>query len=166
MTCKTLPRSKTRSGTAYYSAGDGEPVFLVHGVGMRLEAWGPQIDALSPTHRVIAVDMPGHGSSAPLPNGAELDRFVQWLTAVFDDLEVERANVAGHSMGALIAGGMVATRPSSVLRVALLNGVYRRSLEARAAVVARAAALRDGKRDITGPLVRWFGSDTGSRPTD
>ena len=39
-------------------AGAGAPVLLIHGVGMRAEAWGPQIDALSLDHRVIAVDMP------------------------------------------------------------------------------------------------------------
>ncbi|MFD1807175.1 alpha/beta fold hydrolase [Gemmobacter lanyuensis] len=48
-------------------AGTGAPVLLIHGVGMRAEAWGPQIATLSATHRVLAVDMPGHGESTPCP---------------------------------------------------------------------------------------------------
>lgn len=37
------------------------PVVLIHGVGLQSVAWHPQIAALSQTHSVIAVDMPGHG---------------------------------------------------------------------------------------------------------
>ena len=44
-------------------AGAGAPVLLIHGVGLRAEAWGPQIADLSADHHVIAVDMPGHGDA-------------------------------------------------------------------------------------------------------
>lgn len=158
MTCTIPPRSETPSGTAYVAAGAGEPLVLIHGVGLRLEAWAAQIAALSATHRVIAVDMPGHGGSAPLPEGAGLPAFVAWLARVFDELDLARANLAGHSMGALITAGMVAEHPSRLARVGLLCGVHRRTPEAAAAVRARAAALSHGERDSTGPLTRWFGS--------
>jgi len=58
---QTPQRSKTQAGAAYASWGQGEPIVLVHGVGMRLEAWTPQIEALSDRWRVIAVDLPGPG---------------------------------------------------------------------------------------------------------
>ena len=64
---ETVRRSHTKSGTAYAEQGAGEPLVLVHGVGMRLEAWAPQMAALGRYHRVIAVDMPGHGESRSLP---------------------------------------------------------------------------------------------------
>jgi pimeloyl-ACP methyl ester carboxylesterase len=158
--CKIPPRSETRSGTAYVSRGEGEPLVLLHGVGLRLEAWAAQIAALSARHRVIALDMPGHGASAPLPETARLPEFVAWVTRVLDDLDLDRASVAGHSMGALITGGMVATHPDRVSRAALLCGVHRRAPEAAAAVRARAEALRAGHRDSAGPLARWFGAET------
>ena len=91
------------------SAGDGPPVLLIHGVGLRAEVWGPQIDALCATHRVLAVDMPGHGGSDPLPLGASLPDFVAWAARVIDDLALGPIAVAGHSMGALIAGGLATT---------------------------------------------------------
>lgn len=152
----TLQRCRTRGGAAYVDSGHGEPLLLIHGVGMRLEAWGPQIAPLSATHRVIAVDMPGHGDSDRLPAGSQLTDFVRWFGAVIDDLDLARVNVAGHSMGALVTGGLAATRPDRVARVALLNGVHRRSEEARAAVEARAAGMRAGEFDSEGPLKRWF----------
>ena len=55
---------QTRNGIAFLEQGQGEAVLLIHGVGLNAEAWGPQIAALAETHRVIALDMPGHGQSA------------------------------------------------------------------------------------------------------
>ena len=64
---KTLPRSKTPSGAAYLERGEGdETLVLIHGVGMRIEAWQPQIDRLANDVRVVAVDLPGHGFSDAL----------------------------------------------------------------------------------------------------
>lgn len=152
----TIPqRSKTPSGAAYIDTGSGEPLVLVHGVGMRLEAWQPQIAALRQTHRVIAVDMPGHGESAKISSSSLRD-FVAWFGTFLEELEIEAANVAGHSMGALIAGGAAATLGGRVRRVALLNAVYRRDPEARDAVMRRASQIENGQIDAKGPLKRWF----------
>lgn len=152
----TLQRSKTPGGAAYVACGEGHPLLLVHGVGMRLEAWGPQMPALGRTHRVIALDMPGHGESDRLPSSSELPDFVAWFGRVLDELRLEAVSVAGHSMGALICLGLAATLPSKVRRLALLNGVHRRSPQARAAVEARAAAMVAGDFDPEAPLHRWF----------
>ncbi|WP_425332064.1 alpha/beta fold hydrolase [Pararhizobium polonicum] len=157
-------RFHTKSGMAYAEQGAGEPLLLIHGVGMRLEAWAPQMAALGKGHRVIAVDMPGHGESRALPENAGLDGFVAWLGLFLDDLDLDRVNVAGHSMGALIAGGVAASFGNRVSRVALLNGVYRRDAAASAAVIGRAREIRAGLVDVDGPLQRWFGAD--SRDSD
>lgn len=140
-------------------AGAGEPLVLIHGVGMRAEAWGPQITNLSADYRVIAIDMPGHGESDPLPEDARLADYVAWAVQVVDALDCGPVNLAGHSMGALIAGGVAVERPDLVRRVALLNGVHRRSAPERVAVLARAAEIARGERNIEGPLTRWFASD-------
>ena len=123
----TIPqRSKTRHGSAYIDTGAGEPLVLVHGVGMRLEAWTPQILNLRKTHRVIAVDMPGHGASERIPSSSTLVDFVAWFGTFLDDLDLGAVNVAGHSMGALIAGGAAATFAPKIRRVALLNAAMPR----------------------------------------
>lgn len=155
-------RMSASNGAAYYEAGRGEPLVLIHGVGMRLDAWAPQIAVLSESHRVIAVDMPGHGESRPLPTGSDLTAFVAWLATVLDALALERVNLAGHSMGALISGGAVATFPERIRRVALLNGVHRRDAAAKAAVLARAASIPTTGIDIAGPVTRWFSEDEAS----
>lgn len=67
---------------SYLEAGTGNPLVLVHGVGMNAEAWFPQIEVLSRFYRVIAVDMPGHGESSRFRYAATLKDYVHWL-AVF-----------------------------------------------------------------------------------
>lgn len=140
-------------------AGAGQPLLLIHGVGLRAEAWGPQFDALSQVARVIAVDMPGHGESDPLPGVPGLADYVAWAARVIEALGCGPVNVAGHSMGSLIAGGLAVERPDLVRRAALLNGVHRRTPEARAAVLARAAEIAAGAGGIEAPLARWFTPD-------
>ena len=57
---KTLPRSRTPTGTAYLDRGQGDEVtVLIHGVGMRIEAWEPQIDVISEPEYVVGTAMIG-----------------------------------------------------------------------------------------------------------
>lgn len=161
MTRKTLQLSDPHGTVAYREAGEGEPLVLIHGVGMQSAAWGPQVEALSSAHRVIALDMPGHGGSSPLPAGSGLEAFVDWAARAIRGLGLGRVNLAGHSMGSLIAAGVAVEHPDLILRVALVNGVHRRGEEAREAVMSRAAAIRaaadEGRpADPEAPLSRWF----------
>ena len=156
MTLTTLHLSNSNTTVSYGDYGEGEPLMLLHGVGMQLASWGPQIATFSSTHRVIAVDLPGHGQSDPLPVGSCLEDYVNWLHCVVQNLALAPVNLAGHSMGALIASGFAVSYPKLVRRVAMLNGVYRRSDTARAAVIARADEIRQGKIDLETPIQRWF----------
>lgn len=161
MTLTTLRLSSTNQSVAFSDQGCGEPLILLHGVGLQSAAWGPQITALKGHYRVIALDLPGHGGSDPLPTGGQLPEFVTWLHEVVQALDISPVNVAGHSMGALIALGFAARFPELIRRVALLNGVYCRDEASRHAVQARAAEIGLGRIDLETPLERWFG-DTPS----
>ncbi|MCG3267127.1 alpha/beta fold hydrolase [Yoonia sp. I 8.24] len=158
MTLTTLHLSKSNATVSCRAHGAGEPVILLHGVGMQSAAWGPQIETLQRGNRVIAFDLPGHGGSDPLPQGSTLSGYVAWLDDVITTLDLGPVNLAGHSMGALIAGGYAATYPDMTRRVALLNAVYLRDVAASAAVTVRAAEICRGKVDIQTPLARWFGT--------
>ncbi len=156
MTLTTLRLSRSGQTVAMQDRGAGAPVLLIHGVGMRSAAWGPQIEALCNTNRVIAVDMPGHGGSAPLPLCSALPDFVAWCYDVVRALDVGPVNIVGHSMGALIAGGFAVEHPDLTTRVCLINGVYCRDAAASRAVLARAAEIKKGEIDLKTPLDRWF----------
>lgn len=156
MMSKTLPRSSLPNGAAYQVAGEGEPVVLLHGVGLRAEAWAPQIEALSHGWQVYAFDLPGHGQSRLSMQRADLTDYVAWMREALHQLNIGPVNIAGHSMGALIALGTTVEEPRLVRRMAMLNGVYKRSAEASEAVCQRAAQIRCGNMNIQQPLDRWF----------
>jgi pimeloyl-ACP methyl ester carboxylesterase len=85
--------------------GRGEPLVLVHGLGGELCVWEPVLESLAAAHDVVAVDLPGFGRSAPLPEGmtpspAALGRAIG---ALLDELGIETAHVAGNSLGAWVA---------------------------------------------------------------
>ncbi|MFZ0097466.1 MAG: alpha/beta fold hydrolase, partial [Gemmobacter sp.] len=99
MMSRTLRLSDGAAVRVIEAGSAGSPVLLIHGVGMRAEAWGPQIAALASDHRVIAVDMPGHGESDPLPGDPRLPDYVAWAVRVIEALGLGPVSVAGHSMG-------------------------------------------------------------------
>lgn len=94
---------------------------LLHGAGMDHTAWCLQTRWLA--HHgvsVLALDLPGHGRSggAPLASVGEL---ADWVVALLDALGVERATLAGHSMGALVALDAAARHGGRVAGLALFG---------------------------------------------
>ncbi|WP_069299757.1 alpha/beta fold hydrolase [Neptunicoccus sediminis] len=149
------PRSET-GALAAITAGKGPLVVLIHGVGLRAEAWGAQIDALAQNYRVLAVDMPGHGESLRFTEQPTLASYTGRIAEIID----EPATVIGHSFGAMIALDLAIRHRWKITGVAALSGIYRRSPDARAAVVARADSLNGvSTADPAIPLDRWFGSE-------
>src|SRR3712207_1754676 len=76
---------------------------FVHGAGLDHSTFGLQSRYFAYHGRnVLAVDLPGHGRSEgpPLPTIAAM---ADWLFKLLDSLDVRRASVVGHSMGALVA---------------------------------------------------------------
>lgn len=146
-------------GTAWTESGSGEPLVLIHGVGMNRAVWAPQIAYLARYYRVIAYDVLGHGDSPLPPENPRLADLGDQLEALLDELEIERACLVGHSMGALIALDFALRVPSRVRGLVALNAVYRRSPEQREAVLERARRLHEGGADddLEETLDRWFG---------
>ncbi len=133
---KTLQLSNNRIAH-YFEQGEGEPLVLIHGVGMQAAAWYPQIEYFSKHYHVISVDMPGHGQSTKLPADAKLQDFVEWTIEFITALNLGPVNLAGHSMGSLNYYRRQCYRPDLVKRMAVLNGVYKRTPQARHAVIQK-----------------------------
>lgn len=144
------------SGVRGIRTGSGEPVILLHGVGMAAEIWTPQIEHLADTHLVIAPNLPGHGSANLIADTWAVEDFVSWLESFIHSLGAGPANLVGHSLGALIALHFTATHPARVSRLALLNCVYQRSAAAVERAAATVDAIRSGTFDYAATLQRWF----------
>ncbi len=85
--------------------GSGEPMLLVHPLGAELVTWEPVFDRLAAEHDVIAVDMPGFGSSPSLPQNVEPTprALADALARLLDALGIERAHLVGNSLGGWVA---------------------------------------------------------------
>ncbi len=160
MTWTTRPRSEI-GGLAAIQTRAGPNVLLLHGVGLRAEAWGAQLDALASVARLTAPDMPGHGESPLGDPRVDISEYTEAALHVLNRLDGPTL-VVGHSMGAMIALDLAAKAPQRIAGVVALNAIFERDAEATRAIQTRAAAL-DGQTptDPTGTLLRWFG-DTES----
>jgi len=78
VTLTTLLLSKAKQKVTYRTKGVGEPLVLIHGVGMQSAAWVPQLDFFADRYQVIALDMPGILRIMSLGAGRSLMR---WASA-------------------------------------------------------------------------------------
>lgn len=128
-------------------AGEGRPIVLLHGLtatrryvvmGSRaLERGG---------HRVIAYDARGHGRSSPAPahDAYEYEDLGRDLIAVLDDRGIERAVLAGASMGAHTLLWAALTVPERVAGLVVITPAYDPATQLDEARLARWDALADG----------------------
>lgn len=91
----------------YDVAGTGPTLVLVHGVVHRRQAWDAVLPLLTPYRRVVTVDLPGHGESAPLRESGEnvLVRLQIELTEFVREVEEpdQQVHIAGNSLGGFVA---------------------------------------------------------------
>jgi pimeloyl-ACP methyl ester carboxylesterase len=133
--------------------GHGEPLILLHSLGGSLIQWSPVLDRLAAEREVIAVDMPGFGESAELPEGVS-PRAANLATAVldfYDALGIEgRPAIAGISLGGWVA--IECARQGGATAVVALcpAGFWKRSPEPSDRRLAR--ARRNGR--LARPLFR------------
>ncbi len=105
----------------YVEAGAGDPVMLIHGLGMSTASWRANIGPLSRAHRVLAVDLPGHGYSEMPRERYSLEFGVRFMDAFLDAVGVESASLVGESMGGLVALNYALDRPRRVARLVLVD---------------------------------------------
>ena len=106
----------------YVSAGQGEPIILIHGWGADAEMWDSLMQDLSHNYRVIALDCRGHGKSDkptdPNQYGMEM---VNDVARLMDHLGIAKAHIVGYSMGGSIVLKMLTVQPDRFL-TAVIGG--------------------------------------------
>jgi pimeloyl-ACP methyl ester carboxylesterase len=151
------------------TAGEGEPVICIHGLGGTKASFMPTLAALAPRYRVIAVDLPGFGDSDK-PLGARYDSayFADATAALLDELGLARARLIGNSMGGRVAIELGLREPERVDQVVLLSPAMAwlrdRNLKWLLQLpLPRLALLQPTPRAIVEPIVRRLvpGGDRG-----
>lgn len=137
----------------YRTAGTGEPtVVLVHCWGCSSDEWTDAMGPLAATHRVVALDLAGHGRSGKGRTAWTVPSFVGDIRAVIDHLGVTRAIVVGHSMSGTIAIESAVEMPGKVVGVVPVDALHD-AVEAQAQDPAEIDTFFAGMRASFAPTV-------------
>ncbi|MFG3118919.1 alpha/beta fold hydrolase [Streptomyces sp. NPDC048197] len=101
---------------------DAPALLLIHGSASSTRSWDPLVPLLTTSHRVIRIDLLGHGRSAkPADRSYALPDQARRAGVALDRLGVERAVAVGHSSGGVVATAVAEQRPDLVTALALIN---------------------------------------------
>ena len=106
----------------YEVTGSGEPLVLLHGFGDCIEGtWGPLVPELAKSHRVIAVNMRGHGGSTNPSNAFTHAQSAEDIRALLDHLKIERARAMGFSSGGMTLLHLATRHPDRVSKMVVVG---------------------------------------------
>ena len=115
------PPARTRSGAAGGAVPVGQPVVLLHCYACSLRWYDALEPLLAETHRVIRIDLLGFGGSEKPESGYEIEAQAQVVAEALNQLGVEGALVAGHSMGAAVAASLAEQASQLVDRAVVID---------------------------------------------
>jgi pimeloyl-ACP methyl ester carboxylesterase len=98
--------------------GEGEPLFLVPGLGCNAEMWTPFMEQF-PHRRLISFDAPGAGRSSTPHYPVSVESLAALAVAVLDQCQVSCTDVVGYSYGGAIAQQLAYDHPARVARLVL-----------------------------------------------
>ena len=105
----------------YSRQGTGDKtVVLLHGFGGDIDNWLFNVGPLAAVADVVALDLPGHGESEIKLPGTSVEALAGFVAAVLDRLDIERAHLAGHSLGAAVAAQVALDHPERVAGLVLI----------------------------------------------
>lgn len=135
---------------------DAPPLLLIHSLATTHELWTPQMPALTRAFRVIRYDMRGHGRSTAPAGDITIEQFGRDALAVLKAAGVQRAAVAGVSLGGLTAIWIAEHVPDRVGRLVLANTGAR--IGTSDTWSARIRVVREGGMEVAADLAipRWF----------
>ncbi|GAA4503621.1 alpha/beta hydrolase [Actinoallomurus oryzae] len=118
----TLPMADGDIHVCQDGPRDAPALLLIHGSASSTRSWDPMVPLLTGSHRVIRIDLLGHGRSAkPADRGYALPDQADRVGAALDRLGVEHAVVVGHSSGGAVATALAEQCPDLVTALALIN---------------------------------------------
>jgi pimeloyl-ACP methyl ester carboxylesterase len=150
----------------HYEVGRGDPVVLVHGLGDDHRAWRRVVAPLMLHRRVILYDLRGHGATPLGEADGTLAQLGADLVGVLDDAHVDRATIAGFSLGGTIAMRAAIDAPDRIAGLALIGTSSRVNSAARAWYEERAALVDHDDPDLRKTLDKDTEDVYANRPEE
>jgi len=165
---------------AYSVRGKGSPLVFIHGWSMDSRVWLNQIAHFSKSHRVITIDLEGHGHSSRNRGNYTMPLYAQDIKAVLDQEHIENAVLIGHSMGGAViaeAAKLMPDRISAIIGIDTLHDVAAPLEQSELNAMVQPfeldfpLAMLEFVRDSLPPnanteLVGWVTTDMASAPRD
>jgi pimeloyl-ACP methyl ester carboxylesterase len=105
----------------YRDEGQGLPLVLLHGTSSSLHTWDDWVLRLKERRRIVRLDLPGYGLTGPAPDADYTPaRLARVVVKLLDKLSIERADVAGNSLGGRVALTMALDQRARVERLILV----------------------------------------------
>ena len=115
------------ASTTHSAFGSGSPIVLLHGLGSSSDDWVQTARRLARHHRVVLLDLPGHGESN-MPEPFSLARAVAALDGALADIPGGPPILVGHSLGGLVAAAEAIDHPSRIRGLVLIETALRPQL--------------------------------------
>lgn len=110
----------------YEQYGTGSPLVLLHGGMLSIDLnFADLIAPLSARHRVIGVELQGHGRTADIPRAITPAALAQDVVGLLDHLGIDQAHVLGHSMGAAVTLELAIAHPDRVRHIVPISASVR-----------------------------------------
>ncbi|HEY0928278.1 MAG TPA: alpha/beta hydrolase [Gemmatimonas sp.] len=127
---------------AFGHRGAGDPIVLVHGSFTSSHLWQDVLPRLPKGHRVLVLDLLGHGRSDPAgTQSLTVAAHAQRLASLLDIMGVQQAMLVGHGMGAAVAARVAHQQPSRVGHLMLVNPTMLAGFPADAVISHRLSRL-------------------------
>ncbi len=107
---------------AYQTHGEGNmPLVFVHGWCCDKSYWNKQIEYFKKDHKIVAIDLAGHGESGLDRENYTMQSFANDVSAVISNLELTNCVILGHSMGGSVVAETAAQNPDKIKAVFLVD---------------------------------------------
>jgi pimeloyl-ACP methyl ester carboxylesterase len=127
---------------AHYAMGRGPTIVLLHGLGSGIQHWLPVARLLARDHRVVFVELPGHGLSE-MPEPFSLARATQALDEALAAETREPVVLVGHSVGGVVAANEALEHPERIRALVLVETALKPQVTGKERDALLAALSRD-----------------------
>lgn len=129
-----MPNLRFKDVNLFYTVtGSGPTVVLLHGFLEHMGMWDFILPKLKLRHRVICIDLPGHGQSDCIGYVHTMDEMAEAVLAVTKALRVRRFSLVGHSMGGYVALAAAELNPDALRSLCLYHSTARADSEEKKA---------------------------------
>lgn len=111
----------------YYEIyGEGKPIVLIHGSYMTIGLnWSQLIPELTKSHKVIALELQGHGHTADIDRPVSYKAMADDVSGLLKHLKIDSADIVGYSLGGTVAFQLAIDHPEQVRKLVIISTVFK-----------------------------------------